>query len=65
MKIINVIINFILSNFFLFILSICVFEIVTLAIIKPDSLNITNSIILSIIWFIILIYTLIKRYRKI
>ena len=65
MKIINLIINFILSNFFLFILSICVFEIVTLSIIKPDSLNITNSIILSIIWFIILIYTLIKQYRKI
>lgn len=55
MKIINNCINFIIEHILLVILSICVFEILVIFIISPQSLNITNSIIICLCWLISII----------
>lgn len=55
MKIINNFINFIIEHLLLFIFSICVFEIVVIFIISPQSLHITNSIIICLCWLISII----------
>jgi hypothetical protein len=55
MKMINNFINFITEHLLLFIFSICVFEIVVIFIISPQSLHITNSIIICLCWLISII----------
>jgi len=55
MKIINNFINFITEHLLLFIFSVCVFEIVVIFIISPQSLHITNSIIICLCWLISII----------